>query len=289
MIPLWISRDGPIPIREQLATQLVLGVMSQDLAPGQRLPSIRALARKLTIHPNTVSSIYRDLEGRGWLEYRRGSGVYVRAVPAVKHAAGELLKRYIDTARAEGLGPDEIRAAVEHALGTTRPNHVLLLDPEPELREILTAEIAGAGFDVRCAASASDCAGAIVAVIPARERLLDGVPPGTSTIVLRLSSVAKSLRGHRRPAPETIVAVASQSQIVRERCRSVLIAAGVPEEALSVIDAGKPGWIDRIQAADIQIADMVTAGRLPDASRVLEFRVLAESSVADLAAALAKP
>ncbi len=288
MIPIWISREGPIPIREQIATQLILGVMSRDLAPGERLPSIRALARKLSIHPNTVSTIYQDLESRGWLENRRGSGVYVRAVPAFKRAADELLARYISAARAEGLGPGEIRAAVEHALSTNRPTCILVVDPDPDLREIMEAEIRLAGLQVRSSATATDCDGAIVAVIPARERLLDSLPAGTESVVLRLSSVAKSLRGQTRPSSETIMAVASRSAVLRERCRSVLIAAGVAEDALTIVNSGHEGWQDRVLAADLQIADLVTAGRLPKSPKVRTFRVLAESSIDDLAAAVAK-
>ncbi len=48
-------------MREQLATQIILGIISEDLKPDQRLPSTRELARRFHIHPNTVSAAYRDL------------------------------------------------------------------------------------------------------------------------------------------------------------------------------------------------------------------------------------
>src|SRR5690349_4606011 len=76
---LWISHTSDIPIREQLGTQIVLGIVSADLKPGARLPSTRELARRFRIHANTVSATYRDLEKAGWLELRRGSGVYIRS------------------------------------------------------------------------------------------------------------------------------------------------------------------------------------------------------------------
>src|SRR5215813_8587429 len=76
---LWISKNSEVPIREQLVTQIVLGIVSNDLKIAERLPSTRDLARRYDIHANTVSSAYRELARRGWVEFRKGSGVYVRA------------------------------------------------------------------------------------------------------------------------------------------------------------------------------------------------------------------
>jgi GntR family transcriptional regulator / MocR family aminotransferase len=78
MVRLWLSREHAVSIREQLSAQLLLGIVSRRLAPGERLPSVRELARRLGIHANTVSAAYRDLAARGWVSKRRGSGVYVR-------------------------------------------------------------------------------------------------------------------------------------------------------------------------------------------------------------------
>src|SRR5882724_3556638 len=75
---LWFERHSDIAIREQLVTQVVLAILSHDLAPGQRLPSTRELARRFRVHPNTVSAGYRQLEREHWVEFRHGSGVYVR-------------------------------------------------------------------------------------------------------------------------------------------------------------------------------------------------------------------
>jgi len=74
----WISHASEVPIREQLVTQIVLAILSEDLKTGARLPSTRELARRFRIHPNTVSAAYKDLEKVGWLELRHGSGVYIR-------------------------------------------------------------------------------------------------------------------------------------------------------------------------------------------------------------------
>src|SRR5882724_6499066 len=76
---LWFARGSEVTISEQLVTQVILGIPSDDLAPGQRLPSTRELARRFRLHANTVSAGYRQLEREQWVEFRHGSGVYVRS------------------------------------------------------------------------------------------------------------------------------------------------------------------------------------------------------------------
>ncbi len=76
---LWFCRTSDVHLREQLVTQVVLGILGNELSPGQRLPSTRELARRFRIHPNTVSAGYRQLQRDGWVEFRHGSGVYITA------------------------------------------------------------------------------------------------------------------------------------------------------------------------------------------------------------------
>ena len=61
---LWFSPASEVPIYRQLATQVMLAILSGDLKPGDRLPSTRELARRFSIHPNTVSAGYRELVRR---------------------------------------------------------------------------------------------------------------------------------------------------------------------------------------------------------------------------------
>jgi GntR family transcriptional regulator len=75
---LWISKSSEVPIREQIVTQIVLGIVSNDLKIAERLPSTRDLARRYEIHANTVSAAYRELARRGWVVFRKGSGVRSR-------------------------------------------------------------------------------------------------------------------------------------------------------------------------------------------------------------------
>lgn len=52
---LWLNRIGEVSLREQLITQVVLGILCKELRPGERLPSTRELARRFGIHANTAS------------------------------------------------------------------------------------------------------------------------------------------------------------------------------------------------------------------------------------------
>ncbi|UFZ02522.1 PLP-dependent aminotransferase family protein [Bradyrhizobium ontarionense] len=70
-------------IRQRLATRA--------LAPGQRLPSIRAFAATMDVSPATVVEAYDRLAAEGVIRARRGSGFYVAdmALPPLALVAGE--------------------------------------------------------------------------------------------------------------------------------------------------------------------------------------------------------
>ncbi len=53
---IWLNRTGEVSLREQLTTQVVLGIVSRDLAPGQRLPSTRDLARRYGIQGGAAAA-----------------------------------------------------------------------------------------------------------------------------------------------------------------------------------------------------------------------------------------
>lgn len=74
-----VRPDSPVPIYEQIAAQVVFGVAAGDPPPGDLVPSVRDLAQRLLVNPNTVARAYQDLERLGVLEARRGLGMQVTA------------------------------------------------------------------------------------------------------------------------------------------------------------------------------------------------------------------
>lgn len=74
-----ISQDDGTPIYQQLVRQVRLLVSTEQLKPGEQLPTVRGLAEQLLINPNTVARAYRELETAGVVTTRQGAGVFVSA------------------------------------------------------------------------------------------------------------------------------------------------------------------------------------------------------------------
>ena len=75
---LSIKTGDPRPIFKQIVDGIGLAIASGELTPGDKLPSVRALARQLTINPNTVAKAYADLTSRGLVDAMQGLGLFVR-------------------------------------------------------------------------------------------------------------------------------------------------------------------------------------------------------------------
>ncbi len=74
-----INPKSAAPIHRQIGDQIRRSVAAGLLVPGDKLPSVRELASRLLVNPNTVARVYRDLERDGLLETRRGQGTYISA------------------------------------------------------------------------------------------------------------------------------------------------------------------------------------------------------------------
>jgi GntR family transcriptional regulator len=113
-----IDADNGIAIYEQIVRQVKFAVANGVLVPGQLLPSVRTLAVKLAINPNTVAKAFQQLQSEGVVVPLRGKGLAVRddAVQSCRVARREILEDRIRTAIAEalhgGLGAKEVRRLV---------------------------------------------------------------------------------------------------------------------------------------------------------------------------------
>ena len=79
-------RSG-VPLYLQLIEQIKRGVALGTLAAGEQLPTVKSLALSLTVNPNTVARVYRELERDGVIETSPGRGSFVRAGAAGGPAA----------------------------------------------------------------------------------------------------------------------------------------------------------------------------------------------------------
>ena len=291
---IWLSKSSEVPLREQLATQIILGIVSNDLTPGQKLPSTRELARRHDIHANTVSAAFRDLERRGWIEFRKGSGVYVcelniAAVTDPQLKLDQLISTLFQVARERGHSLAEIQARLKRWLATQSPDHFLVIEPDEEMRRILIAEIreatsfrvAGAGLE-DCSRAEVLAGAAPLAMYGQAERVRAELPPGTSCTLLRLRSVPSSIQGQERPSADELVTVVSHWPDFLKWARTMLVAAAIDPDALSFRDARERGWKKGLESSMMVITDTLTAALLPAACRTRVFRIISDSSIEEL-------
>jgi GntR family transcriptional regulator len=70
------TRSG-LPIFRQLYDQIERQILGGKLSPGEQMPSVRELSVELKINPMTLSKVYSMLESGGYLERKRGIGLFV--------------------------------------------------------------------------------------------------------------------------------------------------------------------------------------------------------------------
>lgn len=154
---LVIDRQSPLPLHEQLTEQIRLLIETDELKPGDSLPTIKDAAHRLSVNPNTIAGAYRALEQEGYLTQRKRAGTSVAASPPrrlERALVGRLATEAAERARAAGLDPaDLVRAiAVHGAARSDAPRLKVAVLAETELRAAELARRAGIalGSDVLC-------------------------------------------------------------------------------------------------------------------------------------------
>ena len=117
---LRIDPDSSTPPFEQLRTQVAAMVATGELAPGQKLPTVRQLATDLGLAANTVARAYRELEADQIIstQGRRGTFVHSAVLDEVDESGqhGTLRQAataFTDTARRQGLSLAEATRLLE--------------------------------------------------------------------------------------------------------------------------------------------------------------------------------
>lgn len=88
---LTVQPAAPEPIYRQILEQLRRLIAAGQLAPGDRLPSVREVAAVHAINPMTVSRAYALAEAEGLLERLRGKGMAVAVHGARARSQNERL------------------------------------------------------------------------------------------------------------------------------------------------------------------------------------------------------
>lgn len=112
-----ISNASGLPIYEQITTQIKQKILSGELAAGEALPSIRALAKDLRISVITTKRAYDELEREGLVCTVAGKGCFVAAQPGMDSGRAAAADRdaFGKGCRIGGAGGCERRGALRDA------------------------------------------------------------------------------------------------------------------------------------------------------------------------------
>ncbi|WP_035462161.1 GntR family transcriptional regulator [Alicyclobacillus macrosporangiidus] len=127
---LYLHPDSDVPLYQQIRDQVVNGLATGQLAPGDPLPPIRQLAADFGVHFHTVHKAYDLLRQEGLIRLNRRTG----AVVALEPAPPEFREQWRERARVllaeayvKGVSPEDILAECDQLLQAFRrpaaPSH----------------------------------------------------------------------------------------------------------------------------------------------------------------------
>ena len=112
-----INFRDPRPIYEQVRDNFRALIISGALPPDYKMPSVRELAAKLAINPNTIQRAYRELESEGYIVSVPGKGSFVSLnEAAMKRHIKELedeLAGLAQELKALGVGEDRLTETIK--------------------------------------------------------------------------------------------------------------------------------------------------------------------------------
>jgi DNA-binding transcriptional regulator YhcF (GntR family) len=273
-LELFLSRRAGIPVRDQLIVQLELRILDGTLVAGAKLPSVRALARRLKIHANTVSAAYRALEATGRVRLRRGSGVYVvERGPAAMHegrSLDEMIRLALLAAFRAGYDGEQIREAVERWLQASPPDRIVVVDRRIDVAELLAAELRSVLTpEIRCCTNAEALAdpslfeGAMVLALPHEVAILRKGLPDVAVVSVHVELPA-STRSALESLPEgAVVLIVSSSETALEYARTLVHSLRGDALLVQAYTVGATReWRRVLPAADLVVTDMVAADRV---------------------------
>ena len=113
-----ILQDGSeVPVFKQIRNQIVMGISDGRLKPGEKLPTVRALAEEIGINSMTVNKAYQLLKQEGYIMTDRRNGVRVREsfrmTPGLSAENEEKLCQLISEARISGMSREDFIKVVD--------------------------------------------------------------------------------------------------------------------------------------------------------------------------------
>lgn len=115
---LQIDLRSRIPIYEQLMEKIKRLIMEDVLKADEQLPSVRTLAKDLTINPNTIQKAYKELEREGYIYTVQGRGNFVQPMKKEDHQEAlvklkEEIKKLVSEALYLGMDSEELHTMIK--------------------------------------------------------------------------------------------------------------------------------------------------------------------------------
>jgi molybdate-binding protein/DNA-binding transcriptional regulator YhcF (GntR family) len=118
IVDIKLDNHSSTPIYQQIAEQLRQAIATEQIKPGDRLPSIRQLSHLLNINPNTVCRAYLELEQENILVSRRGGGTSVMSQDKISDVKVNRQKKLLESMNddivrslSQGYSPEDLEAA----------------------------------------------------------------------------------------------------------------------------------------------------------------------------------
>lgn len=291
-----LSKNSDVPLRQQLAEQIVFLITTGQLRAGQQLPSVRSLARRVKVHHNTVSEAYQELVRRNWVTRQRGSrltvGVRKGSSPQTPSTLDELINESIQHAKQLGYSLQALTECVRKRLLAEPADHFLVVEEELGLREVLRQEVQEKlGWPVESCSPeqfAKEPGLAVGAQVLAPNHIIgelsSRIPQSRPSISITYSGADEYLeliRGLKKPS---IIAAVSVSESLVKTARSLFAPAIARRHTFREFLLPQSERIE-LRGIDVAFCDSLTI-RTVSCRRKVHYRLIASSCFEDLAIAV---
>ena len=293
LMKIWLSKNSEIPVREQIVTQIALGIASGDLRAGERLPSTREIARRFNIHSNTVGFAYQKLSEQGLIEFKKGSGFFVSENKTAdfdgKFKLDQLIAEFFQSAQTLGFPINEIQNHLQKWLAMQPPDRFLVVESDEDLREILVEEIREAtGCKVdwtnpeKLPTEIEKTNAILIAMIDEKAKIQAILPPDKICIYLTARSVPASMTGAARPSADDLIALVSGWEKFLLWAKMFLTAANVESDSIILRSTKSADWQKGLKNAALIICDSLTAKKFAGDTRLRVFPIVSDDSLGEL-------
>ncbi|CAM3054642.1 GntR family transcriptional regulator [Hathewaya histolytica] len=113
--------NNNLPIYIQIMNYIKSKIVTEEIKPGDKLPSVRELSSQLKVNPNTIQRTYSELEREGVTYTQRGMGTFVIEENNLiynlkKNMAKDIIQKFIGDMRSIGFSNKEILEVISQFL-----------------------------------------------------------------------------------------------------------------------------------------------------------------------------